>query len=411
MDPSLEAVLRRIIPGAAATSLLRACLLQDERGGRAWDELAASGIDLVAILRADTLGLRRLAPLLHVSLVANGARVDPFLATVLRTAHVRESLRSEEYGLIVADVLGALKREGLEPVAFGAAALGTTAYGDATLRHGHDIDLLLSPSQQTVAVRVLEAHGYQRLDPIVRPGSVVLCVQHPSGVPILLHARLFLLSWYGPEPELIFSTGIARANLSGCEANVLTRELHALRALGRASFSESRASLQWVVDAWTLMSSPRFDQDLLENWIGEARLGLPATVQLAYLARELGVAIPENMIDRIRGSASGSRPEARDVALYGVRQGAADTLSGSDARLRLVDRIKYLRWTLIPTIAYVRWTAGSGSGPRILMRYLARPLRHLRTRLALQLMRLKRRIAVRTDGDSSAQDHSRQSAG
>ena len=94
MNPALSLAILRVLPTQEQTLLLRACLSSGEAEREAWAEYRRKGPDLEHLLRRGPPEVRRLAPLLFVALRDSDAPVDKALLTILRTAHLREEVRS-----------------------------------------------------------------------------------------------------------------------------------------------------------------------------------------------------------------------------------------------------------------------------------------------------------------------------
>src|SRR5439155_15430049 len=108
----------------------------------------------------------------------------------LRLAYMREQMRSATYLRICADVLETLERDAVNVIVLrGAAAVSLLA--DPALRHCHDIDLLVRPSDVERAVDALERRGLGSPDATLKQASSGVTLRHASGLPIALHTRLF----------------------------------------------------------------------------------------------------------------------------------------------------------------------------------------------------------------------------
>lgn len=380
---TLDAALHSLLPGDAETWLLRTCLWSGGDGRGAWREFQAREQDLPALFRMDTGGLKRLGPLLAAALSRNDAEAPPELLTVLRTAWVREELRAEAYQGILGEVVGALNAAAVPFLVLKGAALGPALYGEPALRHAHDIDLLVPPEEAeraAVAAAAADFHPMPPPHPDTATADWALLLQHPSGLPLQLLRRLFRVSHYRSDWDSLWERSEPSAALAG--AATLSPADHLLHACGHAAYCPGRSSLLWACDAYLLIArQPGLDWDIFLAATRQARIELPLSTLLSYLAHELRAPVPEPVLDALR-AAPISSSLTRDLALYGARQRRGGGIGlllhgapGRGARLRLA------RWLLFPSADYLRWTRGGAGSSALPLQYLLRPLRLIVTRL------------------------------
>jgi len=138
-----------------------------------------------------------------------------------------------------------------------------------------------------------------------------------------------------------------------------------------------------VCDAFYVIErSVGLDWDLFIEVAGVARLALPLSVQLAYLAGELGAIVPRRVLERLSQSAAEADRTARQVALFGVRAGRRGRLRAMLAACAgAAERRALLRWMLLPSAAAM---AGSAASPPTWPWYYAsRPLSYALRRAGL----------------------------
>ncbi len=181
MDSALTGTLSGLRPSPTQTCLLRACLFR-EPARAPWDECGRCIPDLGELLRDGTSDLRRLAPLLFQSMRRLGPSPDSRLLTVLRTAYLREELRSQEYRRITREVISLLDASSVPFLLFRGALLsemynpkpcsGTATTSTFWYERG--------PSEGD------RRPGGRRPD--ARPGTVgadAVTLDHSSGLPVL----------------------------------------------------------------------------------------------------------------------------------------------------------------------------------------------------------------------------------
>jgi hypothetical protein len=379
LNPALAAALSSLSPTPEESSLLAACVCTGETATRAWSESRRRLSGLVDLFRGEAPDVRRLAPLLLEALRREQAPVEKSLLTVLRTAYHREELRSREYRRVCHSVLGALAEAGVPLIVFRGAALGETAYGSPVLRHSHDLNLLVPEAEQANAAAVLAACGCVP----ERGGSApdALTLLHESQLPIMLHTRLFRVSYYH-----VAWTELWDRSVSGVVADravrLLSPEDTLLHTCSQATQRPRRLPLAWACDAYVILRHyPELDWTVFLDVAERSRTRLPAYIALRYLAEALSCAIPRPALEQLEAAAARFDPAERDIALLAARQRAGGALGSvltpsADWRVRVTQ----LRWLLLPSPAYVRWAYGVHRRRFLPLYYVGRLLRYLARR-------------------------------
>lgn len=367
---ALRDALGAVLPDAVETELLRACLLPGEPGRDGWRAFADRAGDLREQFRADRGSRKRLGPLLAAALRDNSVAADPEFLTVLRTAHLREELRAEIYSDILAEVLAALDSIGAPVLVLKGAAFGSTLYASPTLRHSHDIDLLVREGDVARAADVLESRGFRRTGPAQ--------VEHRRSLPVNLHARLLP----SDHPRFSFEEVWARRRetlIAGRTVNLLSPGDSLFQVLGLSALYPARRSLQWACDAWHLIGRMREgDWQIFLDQVTSDRLALWCWVRLEFLAARLSVGIPAPVRSALIMRARGAGSLERDFALYAARadsgnSGLRQVLRGSTVPARVL----LFLWLLFPSPAYMRSALAGGSHRGLPAMYLGRVFRYL----------------------------------
>ncbi|MEO7997029.1 MAG: nucleotidyltransferase family protein [Gemmatimonadaceae bacterium] len=358
--PTLDKVLRAMHPTRNETLLLRALVLPDKRGADAWKQFGQAQGDLTELFRTDRGELRRLSPLLARSLKANGADVHARLWTVLRTASLREELRSKIYQQVLQEVVTTLGELSLPFAIFRGAAIGAQAYGDVSARHSHDIDVLINATDVAAAESALIAAGYVR-EPereLEAGQRAVKTLTHATSLPVRLHDSLFELNCYNVDTEFVLDSARPR-NLKGIAAPVLLPEFILLQLLVHASYSTTRFTLQWVPDAFRVAAMVTSWEDFVSITL-TSKLSLAVHSQLAYLERQIAPLTSAPELAALRDSARKASHAERDFALYGARVGSR---AGSRSLFRALslpgERLQLARWLALPSKEYLRWAIGA----------------------------------------------------
>jgi hypothetical protein len=311
---------------------------------------------------------------------------------------LRAELRGQTYFRVCGQVLEVLEAAAVQPGVLRGAALATSVYPRPALRHCHDLDLLVPLPEQERAVAALRAAGLRAGGE--RPGPGSRCVTHPSGLPVLLHSRLFGLD---------YANGVQAAMLARSEpteglgaASMLGPADALLQVLGHAVLAPHRPGPFWPVDAWLIIRRRSdLDWSTLVETARAGRLTLPLFTLLRYLARELDAAVPAAVLDQLARHCP-DRLE-REGALRGAQAAAGGRyldLLRRAAGWRA--RAAVLQWLLLPSPAYLA-VVGSGRAPeRLPLYYFGRLARQAGRELAWHRQELGKRFRVGRGGPAAA---------
>jgi hypothetical protein len=151
-----------------------------EFDGAAAGELVGRGVDWEALLAA---GRRHhLLPLLYERLRAvEDGRIPPGVMARLRSAYYTNLLRNQRLGAELAEVVEALRGEGVEAIVLKGGALAPTVYPNPAQRPMADLDLLVRAEDVERAGAVLESLGF-RLPDSLPAGMVPFQQRFGSGL-------------------------------------------------------------------------------------------------------------------------------------------------------------------------------------------------------------------------------------
>lgn len=385
---ALRRTLRRsldvILPSDVETRLLRCLLYSGDDGRRAWLDWRTVVGDPMTAFTGERLGQKSLLPLLHAASERNALELEAPVARWLRATCLREQLRGNAYRRILGEAVAAVGAMGPMPIVIKGCALSDTVYPDPGTRHSHGIELLVRESDIGRCIARLPELGYTAVarNKSRRPDQVMLSWRHASGLPLELRTRLFDIPRHAGEVETVW----ARARpLPGQVALQLGPEDALLQVCGSATMSGSRTSLRWVCDAWFLLQHHRdaFDWHLFVRSVETARLGLPLSGVLRYLAEALRMPVPPEILGELDALADATDDVGHEVAAMGA-------LVASHARMRRLIlagpgwRTRWIlaRRLLVPSPACVRemgWVDGKQWLPAY---YVRRPLEYAGLRLA-----------------------------
>lgn len=382
-DAAFRAALGVILPSEVETELLRACLYNGEAAGRAWRTWLSRVGDPAAWFEGESTGVKGLVPLLHVNLTRNQVDAAPAFKTYLRAASFREELRGHAYRRILDELLDTLGQAGLSPIVIEGCALSDTLYEDPKARHSHGIELLLTEADARTAELLAHPIGFAGRSRLGRRHPAYIRLLHRSGLPLTLRTRLFDLPYYDPPEDRIRSRAVPLPGFRGAP-RMLSPEDALLHVGGAPGYAIHRTTLRWACDAWLLIRRyPALDWAMFLSTCTRARLALPLSMTLRYLAEVLDAGVPANVLEALDRAAEETDGLGREVALVGA-------LTGSHRRMAqvLVDsrgwgcRLALLRPLVAPSPACVE-AMGSVAHPLLLpLYYVARPLRFAARRVS-----------------------------
>ena len=402
-DPrrALHLLLGVILPDDTETRLLRALLHDGDSAREAWREWCDAVGGPLDAFKGERLGQKSLLPLLHAAVERNSLIVDDAVASWLRAAYFREELRGNAYRRILGETLAAIAPGAGQPppIVLKGCALSETVYDDPGTRHSHGIELLLRDEEVERIVDLLPGAGFApaRRHQLRRHDRFQLYWQHAAGLPLELRTRLFDIPRYiRGDIHVVWQ----RAQpLPGFPALQLGPEDALLHVLGNAVTSGSRISLRWVCDAWLLLRRrAEFDWDSFVASVGDAKLGLPVSIVIRYLAEALQAQVPARVRDALDRLAAGTDFVGHEIAAMGA-------LVGSHARVRRLivtrpdwsTRLALVRCFLAPSTACVAEMGWVTQARQLPLYYLMRPLGYVGRRLARLAVRPETALPRRVD--------------
>jgi hypothetical protein len=274
--------------------LIRACLLADEDDARqAWsdwqDDTPLSMIDAAS---------NHLLPLMLPRLDAWGAFLGERrrIQGLVRYHWLRQQLLRR--GL--ESVIGALESRGIDAVLLKGAALSAGTYRDG-LRPMNDLDILVRREQSDVAIEALLSAGWRSrfADPGRSARVVHACVfNHASGIELDLHFSPF---HERPITSDDFRDVVAlaeRVPIGGRSTLVPSAADQLVFTCAHGVRYAEVAPCRWLVDACLLIrrSGARLDWTRVRRQAVRYGMELPVALTIRFLADEVGLTMPEEMI-------------------------------------------------------------------------------------------------------------------
>lgn len=376
-------------PDTQQTLLLRACVGSEPEAEQAWQKFVSRIGNTKLFFERDLTGLKGLLPIIHSAARRNSFTLDKKMWTYLRSAALREELRSGVYREICRDILRAIVDKDIPVIALKACALADTAYETPAERHCHAIDIMVPRGTLGRASDIVRALGFRPARmPEARAGGRQ-GFRHESGLPLVIHETLFDAPIYPGDVDVMWETS-QPATVAGVPVRVLAPTYNLLHVLSAAFLDRARGNLRWAIDAWLLIHRMEdSDWDALQRYAQEGRLELPMLTMLRYLADALDAPIPEGLFTQLSISAQQTRRPGREAALSGAIIGLAALREAWSHRIRTADaRRELVRFLLLPSSIYLRWSYGTTARASLPFFYAYRPLSFLAERLWWRASRL-----------------------
>lgn len=360
---------------------------------RAW----AVGVDWESFLRVS--GRQRIRSLARAALASAGVSPPEPAATRLALNAEAQSARSLALAAESLRLRGLIEADGVEVLFVKGATLAQLAYGDPTLKHCRDIDLLVGPGDAERAFQRLRGEGYVGAGPegdldaaqrrtLYRLRKDMELTHPERRLNVELHWRLV------DNPVLLKGVGLASptqavAVLDGRLRTLADSQLFAYLCVHGATHSWFR--LKWLADlnAWLARKT---DAEIEGFHQDARRLGVEACAAQALILRErlLGSPVPPALAPELRGR----KPRALVAA-------ALDAMVGADGETELAARpwgpFRLLRPQFLrgrgPAFLFAQWRLLAENLDDALALPLPRALRFLYPplRLPLWLLRVYRR--------------------
>jgi hypothetical protein len=357
---ALSEAVATLLPRPAETLFLRGCLDRGEAGKRALDAWLSQQSDPIAALTRAPI--RWLLPLVFHACVHHRVSAASSLVTVLKTAALREELRIQSYRAIRRRVLQALAAANLHPIVLKGAALSELVYPNAALRHTHDVELLIPASEWDRLDTALAPLGFSAA--ASSPGASRRELTHPSGLPLVLHRRLFRLAFYDAAQDAV-RMRTEPATLDGIAVHVLSPADMLVHVCGDALHSSSLGSRRWIVDAWFLVHRRAdLDWDAVAQMASARHMALPLALTLDYLREQLGAPVPQTICARLTTLAAQDPSVGPELGLHAARVAAGGFWQLMRRTRTISGRAAVLRHLLLPSVGVLSWATQPRS-PRL----------------------------------------------
>ena len=286
--------LGRAGPKPGELELLRAATLDLEGASAAWRRWISGNVIDVAHRRSTDL-LPAVAANLPPEVL--GSETDR-LRGMRRRLWAGNELRFGALSSAV-DLLEAI---GIEPVLAKGAALATTVYPKPGTRVMADVDLVIGPELLDEAVGALLGSGWTRVDPVEGPFFHAVAVADPRGQGVDLH-RWVMFPRFTPVPERSWLERAVPHEVGGQSLRRLAGSDELILAVLHGLLTNSDSASRWPIDVAKLVDASQGKDAFWLEVVASAdelRVGPVAADGLAMCAEELGVPVPDNVLESLR---------------------------------------------------------------------------------------------------------------
>ena len=308
-----------MIPDPTTSLVLQSALLSGEIVKDSWDRYLYNIGDLRSHLKRNH-DIKGLLPLLYYSLRKSGTSLDKDTNRLLKTAYLSERTRYEYYLKVCDEVFTRFFNHNLPFLVVKGMAASHLAYPEPTIRHCHDLDIFLNKSHMADAANLMRISGLSEKRDIRRPRLDLLFV-HASGFPIELHNKLFYLNYYSICEKEIWENqdsivmGNHRLKTTSPEMTIIHTCIH-------ASYCRSYLSLRWICDIYFLIKACKPQWNKIIELAGASHSALPLLHVFRYMADELHISIPNEVIVQLQEQAAKPSQDQKQVWLFTQQCGA-----------------------------------------------------------------------------------------
>ncbi|MGA9293910.1 MAG: nucleotidyltransferase family protein [Ignavibacteriaceae bacterium] len=369
MNINISELLTSLMPDKKKTDFLKLCLT--DLSMNEYEKYLHA--DLLEQIKDNSNGFKRPLALLYFNLKRNEIETDNNYSSYLKTAYVREELRSSTFKNILSNTLRGLLNESCEFILLDGAYLAESIYYNRSLRHCHDIDILGKDNSLEEIASILINNGFTKESNIRKNEIEKIVLHHKSGLILSLHNRLFDHSSYNYNNKCFWERAQIK-NIVGLDVLVLSGADLLFHILGKA-FINYFSTLQWVADSVFLLRNAGIDWELFCENAEYSGLSISLLPMLKYLINEFEVNIPGSVFINLQKAVENAEPAANEAALFfatnRMRSGFLRLLQHtSDWK----QKFSIIRFGLFPSKSSLEWNDNYKSVYKINLNHLKRML-------------------------------------
>jgi len=376
-------ILSVLLPNEQQTLFMRACLWPGKEGCRAWLKWCEAVSDTRDMLRQREFGLKGLTPLLYHNLQQNSVGIESSLLTFFRTAQIYEEKRTKVFREICQNVLMALKRAKKRFLVVKGAALADAAFERPSLRHCHDLDIVLDDPNPHDTLELISSLNFTLSSRNISSEWEHLTLVHQHGLPVSFHREFFGISLYNHVQEEMWARCEGKV-VANVPCQILSPSDSLLHVCGQAFFSGHSALPTWVSDSWAIiLRYPDLNWAQLISCAKKSHMALPMFIMLSYLTEKLDAQIPSNVLLDL-GKASSESIIGQEIALSIARNFASGGLKSLlNNTKNWQSRFPIFKWMILPSLDYIRWTNPHTETWVLPFLYVSRPVKYFARRFKL----------------------------
>ncbi len=364
---SISNLMAVLMPNENETSFLKLCL--NEFSFLQYQKLYYT--DLFKRIKNERNGLKRLLPLFYFNLKRNGIEIENNYSAYLKTAYVREELRSSTFKNILKRTNQLLLNKKSEFILLNGASLAESIYENWNIRHCHDIDILARNNSFEEILSVLQHEGFKKGSDYRGKELRRTILKDSSGLPAILYNNLFSRPFYNNNIEIFWERAVLK-KIAGHQIKVLSDTDALFHLLGKA-FTNYFFSLQWVADSIFLIRKVNIDWDLFYKNTVNCGLSIGILPMIRYLKHEFNVDIPYSLFTNLEKAVDNAKPLEKEAALFsatnGMRNGFIRLIRGAK---NWKEKLFIVRFGISPSKDLLEWNETTVSVLRINLNHLKR---------------------------------------
>ena len=367
MNINLANLLSSLMPDKKKTDFLKLCL--NDFSSNEYKKYFLP--DLLEQIKDNKNGFKRPLALLYFNLKKNEIEIDNNYGSYLKTAYVREELRSSTFKNILGSTLQVLLNESCEFILLDGAYLAESVYYNRNLRHCHDIDILVKDNSMEEIASLLNNNSFKKESNFRKNEIRRIVLRHKSGLILSLHNSLFDHISYNYDNECFWERA-QRKKIVVLDVLVLSGADLLFHIMGKA-FINYFSTLQWVVDSVFLIRNTDIDWKLFCKNAEYSGLSIGILPMIRYLRNEFNVDIPDSVFINIKKAVENINPAAKEAALFfatnRMRSGFLRLLQNTGDWKQ---KLSIIRFGLLPSKASLEWNENYKSVYKINLDHLRR---------------------------------------
>jgi Uncharacterised nucleotidyltransferase len=366
---NISNLLAVLMPDQNKTDFLKLCV--NEFSFQQYQKLSFT--DLLKSIKNERNGFKRLLSLLYFNLKRNEIEIEieNSYSAYIKTAYVREELRSSTFKNILNRTIQVLLDEKCEFILLNGASLAEPIYENWNIRHCHDIDILVKDNWLEEIASILINNGFKLENNFQNKEIKRRILKNDSGLAVTLHTNLFNHLFYNYDINSFWERAVIK-KIAGHQIKVLSDTDALFHTLGKA-FTNYFFSLQWATDSVFLIRIANINWNLFYENTRKSRLCIGILTMLKYLRKEFNLIIPDSLFANLSTVVNESKVLEQEAALFnatnGMKSGFIRLIRGAK---NWKEKLFIIRFAILPSRASLEWNETSDSIFKINFNHLKR---------------------------------------